>query len=96
MSRPLVQATRVPPSELVEGWVGTIQALPTGSTYDDYFAAEATGGQYGIDALVDAIRQQVATQRAAGARVRVWGVLDYGVADYGNMRITVTRIEPVG
>jgi len=82
-------------SELVESWVGVVVALPEGSTYDDYFTAEQSGRQYGITSLVTAIRSQLEAYRATGTRVRVWGVLDYGIADYGGVRITVTRVDPV-
>jgi hypothetical protein len=84
------------PSELVEGWVGRLHALPAGSAYDDYFATEDPVGEYGIAALLATLSEQLATHRASGARVRIWGVLDYGVTDYGGRRITVTRVELVG
>jgi len=33
--------------------------------------------------------------RKAGTPVRIWGVLEYGQADYGKGRINVLRIEPL-
>ncbi|NLG27760.1 MAG: hypothetical protein GX557_07590 [Chloroflexi bacterium] len=95
-SRPRPPAATPQPSELVEGWVGVVTALPEGSAYDDYFACESPGGQYGIDSLVPAIATQLAAHRASACRIRVWGVLDFGVADHGGTRITVTRLEIAG
>jgi hypothetical protein len=91
--RPRPPAATRQPSELVEGWVGIVTALPAGSAYDDYFACESPAGQYGIDSLVPAIANQLAAYRASACRIRVWGVLDFGVADHGGTRITVTRLE---
>lgn len=90
-----VPSTPVPESEFVEGWVGVIRPLPPGSAYDDYFDAQQPGGQYGIDAVVSQVAKEIAAYRSAGTLVRIWGMLDYGVRDYGEKRIVVTRIEAV-
>jgi len=92
--QPTAPRPTLPPSELVEAWEGWILALPSGSLYDDYFAVEATGAQYGIRSLVPAIQAQIVAYRDSGMRVRIWGVLDYGVSDHNGASIIVTRMEP--
>jgi hypothetical protein len=87
--------TKAPESELVEGWLGVVRALPAGSAYDDLWDGVDPVGQQGIDALLPELQAELAAARAAGTLLRVWGVLDYGVADYGGSRIVVTRIEAV-
>ena len=88
--------TRVAESELVDGWVGVIRALPAGSPHDDYFDTRRPGGQYGIRSLVPRIAEQLAAYRDTGTPVRVWGMLDYGVSDYGGRAIIVSRLEGSG
>jgi hypothetical protein len=88
-------ATPVPDSKLVEGWIGTVHALPSQSPYDDYFRAQSPSGQYGITSHVDHLAQELVEYRHTGTVIRIWGVLDYGVADYGEKRITVTRLQVV-
>ena len=68
----------------------------TGSAYDDYFDAQQPAGQYGIDSLNSRLRETLASYRDTGRQIRIWGILDYGVADYGGKRILVTRIQEVG
>ena len=89
-------ATPVPESELVEGWEGMIRALPAGSAYDDYFDGVSPAGQYGIDALLPQLQNEIVAARETWALLRIWGMMDYGVADYGGKRIIVTRIEALG
>lgn len=89
-------ATPVPASEPVEGWVGRIQSAPAGALYDDCFEGQSPLGQYGIAALMPRLEQEIISHRNAGVRVRVWGMLDYGVADCAGKRIIITRIEGVG
>ena len=86
-------ATPVPESELVEGWIGIVRALPPGSAYDDYFDAHYPGGQYGIGSLVPKLEEELAAYGNSGTIIRIWGVLDYGIPDYSGRRILVTRIE---
>jgi len=86
-------ATPVPASELVEGWVGQISTLDAGVRYDDYFLVDGTGARYGIASLVPRIAEELASYRDTGTRLRVWGILDYGVEDYGSRRIVVGRYE---
>jgi hypothetical protein len=87
--------TPVPESELVEGWIGTVHALPSQSPYDDYFRGQSPTGQYGIASHVGNLAQELVEYRDTGTVIRIWGVLDYGVADYGEKRITVTRLQVV-
>lgn len=89
-------ATPVPESELVEGWQGVIRALPAGSAYDDYFDGVSPAGQYGVDALLPQLQDEIVAARETGALLRIWGLMDYGVSDYGGKRIIVTRIESLG
>jgi len=85
--------TPAPESELVEGWLGLIRSLPAGAAYDDFFDGQQPRGQYGIDSLNARLREELARYRDSGTLVRVWGVLDFGVDDYGGKRILVTRLE---
>ncbi len=85
--------TPVPDSELVEGWIGTVHSLPPEAAYDDYFYAQSPSGQYGIASPIDRLAQELEAYRDTGTVIRIWGVLDYGVSDYGDRRILVTRIE---
>lgn len=89
-------ATPVPASEPVEGWVGRIQSAPVGASYDDCFERQSPLGQYGIVALMPRLEQEIISHRNTGTRVRVWGMLDYGVADCAGKRIIITRIEVIG
>jgi len=89
-------ATPAPESELVEAWVGLVRSAATGSAYDDYFDAQQPAGQYGIDSLNTRLRETLASYRDTGTQIRIWGILDYGVADYGSKRILVTRIQEGG
>ena len=89
-------ATRAPASQIVEGWVGVVRKLPDGSRHDDYFDAQEPGGQYGIAALLAPLAEELANHAANGTPIRVWGVVDYGVDDYGGARILVARLEPLG
>ncbi len=89
-------ATPVPASEPVEGWIGRIQSAPAGASYDDCFEGQSPPGQYGIAALMPRLEQEIISHRNTGTRVRVWGMLDYGVADCAGKRIIITRIEVVG
>ena len=88
--------TSAPASELVEGWTGVIRALPAGSSADDFFDAQQPGGQYGLGAVMPRLQEEIVAYREAGTPVRIWGMLDHGVSDYGGTRIVVTRIEPIG
>jgi hypothetical protein len=88
-------ATAAPASEMVEGWVGRVRAVPAGQPYAQYFDAQTPRGQFGITSLVPKLAQDLAAYRNTTAVIRVWGVLDRGVADYGGQRIIVTRIELV-
>lgn len=85
----------VPGSELVKGWLGTVRALPSQALYDDYFHAQSPRGQYGIASDVDRLAQELIRYRDTGTVIRIWGVLEYGVSDYGEKRIMVTRIQVV-
>ena len=77
------------------GWVGTVVDCAGGQRNDDCFLVEGTGAQYGIHSLVSRLQTQLAAARQSGARIRIWGVLDYGVDDHTSRRITVTRLELV-
>ena len=88
--------TPVPASELVEAWTGIVRALPPGSQYDDYFDAQSPGGQYGISSLVPKLEEELIAYRDTGTVIRIWGILDYSVSDYGEKRIVVSRLEEVG
>jgi len=88
-------ATAAPASEVVEGWVGRVRAAPAGQPYAQYFDAQTPRGQFGITSLVPKLAQDLAAYRNTTAIIRVWGILDYGVADYAGKRIVVTRIELV-
>jgi hypothetical protein len=88
-------ATAAPASEVVEGWVGRVRAAPAGQPYAQYFDAQTPRGQFGITSLVPKLAQDLAAYRNTTAVIRVWGVLDHGVADFGGQRIVVTRIELV-
>jgi len=90
---PVARATAAPPSKLVEGWIGIIRPLAATARYDDYFDAREPVGQYGIAGLLPRTEAEIDAWRDSGRAVRIWGVLDYGMADYGGARITVTRIE---
>jgi hypothetical protein len=78
---------------VVEGWVGLISAEAAGPRYDDYFIVDGSGARYGIASLVPRIAEDLATYRDTGTRLRVWGMLDYGVDDYNQRRILVGRYE---
>ncbi len=90
-----VEPTALPVSGLVDGWVGTVEALPVDAAYDDYFAVDGTDARYGIRSLVPRIEAQLASYRGTGTRLRIWGVLDAGVSDHNDARITVTRLALV-
>lgn len=86
--------TPAPDSELVEGWIGTVHSLPPEATYGDYFSAQSpTSGQYGIASDINRLSRELEAYRDTGTVIRIWGMLDYGVSDYGDRRILVTRIE---
>ncbi len=86
--------TPAPDSELVEGWIGTVHSLPSEAEYDDYFYAQSPiSGQYGIASDIDRLARELEAQRDTGTVIRVWGILDHDVSDYGSKRIMVTRIE---
>ena len=87
--------TPVPDSVLVEAWTGVLLAAP-GLGYDDYFDAQYPGGEYGIASFLPKLANELIAHRDTGTVIRVWGILDYGVTDYGSKRILVTRIEVVG
>lgn len=93
--RPTSAATRAPASEVVEGWEGQVRAAPAGSGFDDLFVRQRPAGQFGIAGLMPQIEAEIAAARQAGVTIRIWGVLDYGVADLGGSRITVSRIERI-
>ena len=82
-------------SVLVDGWMGVIQSVPAGSQGDDRFVAQQPGGAYGITSLVPQIAQELAARRDTGTVLRIWGILDYGAADYNGTQIVVTRVEVV-
>ena len=85
----------VPASEFVEAWVGVVRVAPAGAAYDDYFDAQHPGGQYGIAALVARTAEEIVSYRESGATIRIWGILDHGVADHGGTRIVISRMEAV-
>lgn len=87
--------TPAPDTELVEGWVGSVHSLPPEAAYDDYFHAQSPSGQYGIASHIEHLARKLESYRDTGTVIRIWGVLDHGVADYGNTRILVARIEEV-
>ena len=94
-TRPVMTPTPRPQAVVVEGWLGMIRPLPMGSAYDDYFVAFEREGQYGIASTLPPVEEQLALYRDSGAIVRIWGILEYGVDDYGGARIYVTRVEAV-
>ncbi len=94
-TRPTATHTPRPSTIVVEGWLGMIRPLPMGSAYDDYFVAFEREGQYGIASTLPPVEEQLALYRDSGAIVRIWGVLEVGVDDYGGARIYVTRVEAV-
>jgi hypothetical protein len=92
-----ITPTPRPQTVIVEGWLGMIRPLPSGSAYDyeHYFAARDREGQYGITSTLPPVEEQLRQYRDSGALVRIWGILEVGVDDYGGARIYVTRIEAV-
>ena len=78
---------------VVEAWIGRIVPLPDGAVYDDYFDCRWPGGQYGISAQDDALVEALRRLGECGELVRVWGLLQEGVEDYGESCLMVTRIE---
>lgn len=85
-----------PASQLVEGWLGVVHNAPAGASYDDYFESRSPVGQFGVAATIPQLQVELAAHRASGVVIRIWGVLDFGVADHEGKRITVTRIEVIG
>jgi hypothetical protein len=95
LEAPRPVATPPPPTEMVEGWPGTIHSLPSGSAYDDYFFALDREKQYGIASTLSPVEEQLRGYRDSGIVIRIWGILEHGVDDHGGMRIYVIRIEEV-
>jgi hypothetical protein len=93
--RPEMTPTPRPQMAIVEDWLGMIRPLPAGSRYAHYFAARDEEGQYGITSTLPPVEEQLRLYRDSGALVRIWGILEYGVDDYGGARIYVTRVEAV-
>jgi hypothetical protein len=93
--RPEMTPTPRPQMDVVEGWLGIIRPLPAGSRYAHYFAARDRQGQYGITSTLAPVEKQLRLYRDSGALIRIWGILEYGVDDYGGARIYVTRVEAV-
>ena len=76
-------------------WVGTVVSNPPGSQYDDYFQGmDQNGTRYGIDALDDALKEQLVSFRDTGTVIQVFGVLQKDVPDMYGVQIVVTRIKP--
>lgn len=91
----VVPITRIPSSEWVQGWVGYVRELPPSSGYDDYFEGRSPAIKCGIASLDSRLAADLQTYRRKGTQIRIWGMLDYGVQDYGGRRIVVTNIELV-
>jgi putative hemolysin len=82
----------------VEGWLGSVTALPEGSQFDDYFQALGQeDGRYGIDSPDPLIAEQLSAWRnATSPTLRIWGTLHRDVPDAYGMQIVVTRLEVEG
>ncbi|MGC9361283.1 MAG: hypothetical protein ACP5G7_13075, partial [Anaerolineae bacterium] len=78
---------------VVEGWLGQLVQLPDGAAYDDYFDCRWPGGQYGIGAEDEALAEALRRLGESGELVRVWGLLQEDMEDYGKSRLYVSRIE---
>ena len=77
----------------VDGWRGTIRALPQGAQYDDYFRVLEDGSQFGIDSPDEGIRARLSELRNTGRVATVWGELVENVPDYGQTQIVVERLD---
>jgi len=84
---------RMSGDRVVEGWLGQLVPLPDGAYYDDYFDCRWPGGQYGIAAEDKSLAEALSRLGKTDELVRVWGLLQEHVADYGESRIIVGRIE---
>ena len=80
-------------SRRVDGWRGTVRALPRGAQYDDYFRVLGDGSQYGIDSPDEGLRARLSELRNTGRVATVWGELLAGVPDYGQTQIVVERLD---
>lgn len=78
--------------EPVEGWVGTIEDLPPGNQFGQFFRRD-DGEEYDLGTPTDAVRQQVVEARGTGARVRVWGTLYTGIPAGQARTIELERVE---
>jgi len=76
----------------VDGWVGKIVNLPSGSQHTHYFE-RSDGQRFGIGATEDAVGRQIEELRWTGAQFLVWGTLRTDVPSYAGRYIEVERLE---
>ena len=81
-----------PVQDTVDGWVGKIVNLPSGSQHAHYFE-RSDGQRFGIGATEDAVGRQIEELRWTGAQFLVWGTLRTDVPSYAGRYIEVERLE---
>jgi len=81
-----------PVQDTVDGWVGKIVNLPSGSQHPHYFE-RSDGQRFGIGATEDAVGRQIEELRWTGAQFLVWGTLRTDVPSYAGRYIEVERLE---
>lgn len=89
---PGAQPAPSPVQDTVEGWVGKIGNLPSGSQHTHYFE-RSDGQRFGIGATEDAVGRQIEELRWTGAQFLVWGTLRTDVPSYAGRYIEVERLE---
>ncbi|MGC9523250.1 MAG: NADase-type glycan-binding domain-containing protein [Anaerolineae bacterium] len=90
-------AVTSPPSDegtTAEGWSGTVVKLPPGNQFGQVFVRD-DGEKYGIGALSDDVRAQIADAAWNGAHIKIWGTLYTGVPASEARHIEVSRLEVV-
>jgi inhibitor of cysteine peptidase len=86
-------STSMPAATAVVGWTGTIQSLPAGAQFDDYFTLSGTVPvQYGIAGATPDVEAQLAELRDSGQRIRISGELQALVPDVHLVQIAVTEV----
>jgi hypothetical protein len=81
-----------PPASTVEGWTGSVVKLPAGNQFGQVFVRD-DGQRYGISAIGDVGRTQIADAAWTGAQIKVWGTLQHGVPASEARHIEVERLE---
>ena len=78
----------------VEGWVGTVRALPAGNQFGQVFVRE-DGEEYDIGATSEAAWEVIREAKETGAQIQVWGTLYTGVPAPEARHVEVERITVV-